>query len=225
MIKKIIYIIILILLISTNCAFAATKKALIEHNGCSYAFKQNGEIKFLKCGDKNFRLYENAISQSDKNFYLDEAMKYYFLVSKINKESIGAQIGLGRVYDKKNMDKFAQKHFYNAINIDENNPEANLYFADFFYKRKNLITAEQYYKNAYKYGYSYNPQLNYKMGTIYEKLADIESAKKFYSIAFKLSHSREEIIDKIRLLDELNYSQSQYYLFGRDETKLKEDKL
>ena len=43
----------------------------------------------------------------------------------------------------------------------------------------------------------------------------IETAKKYYSRAIALNSTPNQLPDKIRLLDELNYSQSQYYLFSK----------
>lgn len=210
MIKKITYILIFILLF-TGFAFARTKDAYIQYNGYKYEFRPGDEIKFLNNADNNMLLYEKSGNQPNRRFYLQEAMRCYFLLSQINPGSVDAQIGLGRIYDEVKLDNLAKKHFFNALNFDNRNIAANLYFANFYYKRNDLIQALHYYKIAYESGYSSNYYLNYMLGSIYEKLADIESAKKFYAYALKLnSQDNNELRNKIRLLNELNYSQSQY---------------
>ena len=93
--------------------------------------------------------------------------------------------------------------------------KASLYFGNFYYKRNDVLNALKYYKVAYKNGFAKNADLNYKMGEIYEKLADIQTAVAFYAQAQKLKPN-EKLYNKIRLLDELNYSESQYYLFGKE---------
>lgn len=213
MTKKIIYILICYLM-CINIAHAKTQQGSINYSGPQYSFAPNACPKYLKNANMNMRLFENAETQADKLFYLNEAMRYYFLVEKIDFSCVEAQIGLGRVYDELKMDSFAKKHFCNASNLDRTNPYMNSSFGDFYYKRSDFINAMAYYQNAFKNGYSNNFQLNCKIAATYEKLADIEMAKKHYKIALSLKQSDNNILeDKIRLLDELNYGGSQYYLF------------
>lgn len=212
MIKKLTIILILIIF-SNNYTFAKMKSTRIEYNHIPYAFSSNDEAKFRNNANVYMLLYEKAQPGIDKANYLQEAMKNYFLLEKINCNSVEAHVGLGRIYDEMKLDKFAQKHFYKAINIDKDNADANYYFGNFFFKRKDYILATKYYQTAYKYEYSRNYELNYKLGTAYEKLADIESAKKYYIIAQNIYSKNTQLNDKIRLLDELNYGGTQYYLF------------
>lgn len=218
MIKKLIYILILFIIcanIQGNSVFAQTQNAYLEYNGYKYSFKPGDEIKFLKNANTSMLLFEKSLVTVEKAFYLQEAMRYYFLLSQINPKSIDAQVGLGRVYDVMKLDKYAKEHFFMALNMDNTNPQTNFYFANFYYDRSDFITAISYFKQAYEHGYSKNYELNYKMGVIYEKLADIESAKKFYTYALRLNPINADLGNKIRLLDELNYSHSQYYLYRK----------
>lgn len=218
MIKKLISItiyILILLITPVASAFGETQNAYLQYNGYQYKFKKGDDIKFSQNADKNMRLFENSQTNTDKMFYLQEALRYYFLLSQADANSINAQIGLGRVFDEANLDRYAKEHFFNAFNMDSHNPKMNLYFADFYYKRNDLINAIHYYNMSYKWGYSNNYYLNYQLGKVYEKLADIESAKKFYKIALKLNPQNNELRNKIGLLEDLNYSQSQYYLFKR----------
>ncbi|MFA7658191.1 MAG: hypothetical protein WCY19_02025 [Candidatus Gastranaerophilaceae bacterium] len=214
MIKKLIYILILFITFS-HPASAQTQNAYLEYSGYQYAFKPGDEAKFLKNANSNILLFEKSTETAERVFYLQEAMRYYFLLSKIKPKSIDAQIGLGRIYDELGLDSYAKKHFFVALDFNNKNPRTNYYLGDFYYRRSDLLEALMYYKKAYANGYSNNYKLNYKMAVIYEKLADIESAKKFYSNTLKITPQNAELGNKIRLLDELNYDKSQYYLFRR----------
>lgn len=214
MIKKLTYIIILSLIFS-NYAVADLMEAEIRYGEVDYEFKQGDEQKFLKNAKVDMLLFQNAKTAQERVYYLQDAMHYYFMVEKINNASIEAQIGLARINDELNIDKVAKRHFYKALNLAPQNPDVNMYFANYYYKRDDLINALKYYKRAYDFGYNNNFFVNEMLGKVYEKLADIQNAKKYYGFAFIMNTKDAFLANKIRLLDELNYSQSQYYLFKR----------
>lgn len=218
MIKKIIYILILFI-ISAHIACAETERAFIEYNGYSYDFAPGDDVKFSNNGNKNLIKAEKTKSPTNRQLLLNEALRCYFLLSQIHPDSVEAQVGLARVYDDLNMDRYAQKHFFNAINLDANSPRANYFFGDYYYTRNDLINAQTYYYAAYCNGYVKNYKLTYKLATIYEKLGDIEKSIKYYRLALKLNPKSSEIKAKISALDDLNYSNSQYYLFAPDAEK------
>lgn len=220
MIKKIICILIFIV-IPANFASAKIREGYIEYNGFPYKFKSGDSKIFIKQANRNMALFEKSQNYDDKAFYLNEAMRYYFLCSKADIRSIDAQIGLGRVYDEMWRDDYAKKHFFTSVNMNPKNPAANFYFANFYFKRSEFITALHYYKKAYENGYSNKYEVNYLLGTTYEKLADIQSAQKFYEKALNLQPTNTELLDKIHLLDELNYSDSQYYLFSKSGERVR----
>lgn len=215
MIKKLIIILMLILL-SNSTSLAKIKSTKVEYNYVPYTFKKSDEFKFKNSGNIYMDLYERAEPGLEKAKYLQEAMKNFFLLEKLDCSSIEAQIGLGRIYDEMKLDKLALKHFYEAQNIDNDNTDFNFYFGNYFYKRKDYIHAVKHYKLAYNSKYANTYELNYKLGVTHEKLADIESAKKYYQNAQNLCTKNTQLNDKIRLLDELNYSGTQYYLFKKE---------
>lgn len=210
--KKIIYILIIIINF-IPFAYANTQKGYLEYNGIQYVFKSEDEKVFLQKADVNMQLWSKSLLPDDKTYYLNEAMRYYYLLSQINKKSIEAQIGLGRIYDEKKQDKLAKKHFFNANNMDKYNPKLNYYLGNFYFKRSDFVTAFHYYTVAYNYGYANNYKLNYKLGTTYEKLADIENAKMHYKKAYTIDDSHKDLLNKINQLEKLNYNNSQYYIF------------
>lgn len=218
MIKKLIYILILIIICAVKTEYSAsaqTHNAYLQYNGYRYFFKQGDEVKFLKNADKSMLLFENSSSDTEKKFYFQEAMRYYFLLSQVKPDSIDARIGLGRIYDEMKQDKFAKENFFAALNLNIKDARANYYFGNFYYTRHDFIEALLYFQKAYELGFSTNYELNYKMGVINEKLGDIEKAKSYYICALNINPLKTELNDKIRLLDDLNYSQSQYYLYRR----------
>lgn len=217
MFKKLIYISILFIFCvnAVGAVSSSTQDAYLEYNGYPYTFRRGDEEKFIKQANMDMLLWEKAQSNEDKDFYLHDALRYYFLVMQINNKLIEPRIGLGRVYDALKLDVYAQEHFFAALNLNNRNPKTNFYFANYYFNRDEYMMALFYYKRAYDDGYQKNYQLNYQMGVIYEKLADIISAKKYYLNALILMPKNSELIEKIRLLDELNYSESQYYLHGK----------
>lgn len=224
MIKKLIYILILFI-IPSNFAFSETQNAYLEYDGQPYYFKPGDDSLFLKKANDNIGLSETALVESEKKIYLQEALRYYFLLSHAKPNSPDAHLGLGRVYDKMKLDSYAKAHFFDAINFAPNSGRIHFYYGNFYYDRCDFVTALYYYKFAHQHDYSNDYDTNYKMGVIYEKLADIESAKKYYNNALKIRPlNNTELGDKIRLLDELNYDKSQYYLFDGSGKRKKRDK-
>ena len=214
MIKKLIYI--LIFLVFCACKVNAyTQSATVEYNGCPYSFKPADKAKFMKKADVNMLLWQKSQFNQDKEFYLHEAMRYYFMAMKMDNKYIDARIGLGRVYDALKLDNYAQEHFYSALNLNNKNPKTNFYFANYYFNRDEYMMALLYYKKAYNDGYQKNFEANYRLGIIYEKLADIQNSILYYKKALAIQPNNSELYEKIRLLDDLNYSESQYYLFRK----------
>lgn len=212
MIKRIIYILILII-IPANFALAQIQSAGIEKSIYGYQFNPQDADDLLEKANNTMKLWEISAEKKIKEKYLHEAMNYYFLLSKVRKGSIEAEIGLGRIYDELKMDILAKQHFFNAYNINSANAKMNYYFGNYYYKRNDLNTALAYYKKAYSTGEINTYEFYYRIGTIYEKLADIETSSKFYQQAYRLNPKDTLLKRKILLLEELNYSQSQYYLY------------
>ncbi len=214
MFKKIIYILLLIIILAPK-TYAGVQKAGVKYSGYSFEFKKGDDKIFENYALINLRMAEKAQTPDEKLEFINEAMRYYFMLEKMCPNSIEAQIGLGKVYDEKNLDRYAKEHFFKALNFDKNNPSANLNFANYFYKRKEYIQAIYLYNRAYNLGYQNNYYLNLRIADIYEKLADLEAAKRFYQNAYNLNPSDPKISEKIQQLINLNYGGSQYYLFNK----------
>ena len=218
MIKKIIYILIMIIVCSNfifDQALAQPQRAQIQYDDDIYIPKNTNAQKVIKKANVAMLLWEKSLTPEDKSFYLEQAMRNYYLATKINGTIIDANTGLARVYDEMNQDRLAKEYFFKATNLSTYDPKANLYFANFYFKRNDFLNALFYYKIAYEHGFSKNYELNCQLGIIYEKIADIENAKVFYQRALSLKPNDTNLAEKIRLLDDLNYGESQYYLFNR----------
>lgn len=215
MIKKLTYILILLSFCS-DLAFAQPQKAGIEYSRKPYESIYSDANKSLRTARSNMLLWENAVQKSQKKMYLEQAMRFYYLAIKSDNSLIEAHVGMARIYDSMDMDRYAKEYFYKALNISPNDASANLYFGNFYYRRDDFLNALKYYKMAYKNVGSNSYELNYRLGTIYEKLADIETAIAFYSQALRIKPDDKTLFEKIRLLDELNYADSQYYLFKKE---------
>lgn len=216
MIKKIIYILILLIICSNfqvEQSLALVQKGGIKNDADIYAPKNYDVNKVIKSANSSMLLWEKSFIDSDKKFFLEQAMRNYYLATKIDSSKIEAVIGVARVYDAMKLDRLAKEYFFKARNIDPYSAKANFYFANFYFTRNDFLKALFYYKIAYEHGYSYNYDLNYQMAVIYEKIADLTTAKSFYLRALNLNPNNGTLVDKIRLLDDINYSDSQYYLF------------
>ena len=160
--------------------------------------------------EKDFHLYFNTSDKLLKEKYLNSTMNKYYILSQINPGDIDAYIKLGKIYDEKNISELAKTYFYKALNINKEMALANFYFGDYYYKRNDYKKALYHYKIAYKNGVAKTYDFNLKLATIYEKLADLSNAKKFYEISYNIK-ADSRIGEKIQLLNELHYDKSDYY--------------
>lgn len=141
----------------------------------------------IKKANDNLRLYEKTENKELKDKYLKEALKNYYICAKVDFSNIEAHIGLGKVYDEMGVDRYAKMEFNSAYNIDNKNPKLNYRYGDFYFKRRQLSLAQQYFERAYKYGYDKNPDLNLKMSKAYTKLAQPEKAEEHLKMANELT--------------------------------------
>lgn len=211
MFKKIMSILI-IFLMASGISYAYEQFGGVEENIYGYEFQAGDTQRFLNKGRYYLNMYEKATSPAQKSKYLNEAMRYFFLLSKVDKTNINAHIGLGKVYDEMKLDRYAKEHFYHAYNINNKNAELNYKLGDFYFKRKDLYKAQFYLNRGERYGYK-SPELNKKLTILYNQLADTEKAKKYYKKTVSNNNPDINRANKIRLLDELNSDDSQYYLF------------
>ena len=138
-------------------------------------------------------------------------MRDYSILGELDKENPLYFARLGIIFDKLGYDRWAKSNFWRSSNLDGAYPYSFYNFGNFFYDRNEFRRALKEYKKAYDNGYSTNYDTVYKMGKIYEKLGDYESAVEYYRKACAIKSS-PELQQKIELLSNLSknslYSQS-----------------
>jgi len=145
-----------------------------------------------------------------KEAYLSEALKKYMLLLNIYPNSAILATHVAIIHDNFEHSKIAKEYFFRAVNIEPTNPYVNFYFGEYYFTRKDYQNALNYYKIAYNNGYSGLYEVNLKLGTIYERIGDIEKAKKYYSAASAAKPTFSELKNKIKSLDKIYYSKSDY---------------
>lgn len=203
----------LILIITSllNTSVYAIQKGLLEYddNRVDYSLMNPEPIQI----EADYYL-DTALATQDfkiQKQLLEVASGKYFLLSKINPQAITPYVQLARIYDITKHDKYAKEYFYKATNLEYLNPFANFYFGEYYFKRNDFRRALKYYQIAYQNGYNEIYELNIRLAMIYEKLGDLENARKYYNTAITIDSSDSNIINKIEQLNQLNYDSSEYY--------------
>ena len=203
--KKILYIFICFFIFVLPVFSVEKGSVKYEDNLMDYSVLDGQKI--LQEADSFFEKYE--MTKDPK--YLSTAMGKYYIVTKIYPVEIYPMVQLARTYDEKKLDKFAKEYFSICYDINKKDPYLNYYMGDFYYKRNDFKRALRYFKRAYDNGYSEYYDLNVKIATIYEKFADLLTAKYYYEKAFSLDQSNTNLKDKTLQIESLNYYDSGYY--------------
>ena len=203
--KKLLYLCIS-LLIFVLPSFSIEKGSVkYEDNLMDYSVLDGQKI--LEEADGYFEQYETTKDPK----YLSTAMGKYYMVTKIYPVEIYPMVQLARTYDEKKLDRFAKEYFSICYDINKKDPYLNYYLGDFYFKRDDYKRALRYFKRAYENGYSEYFDLNLKIATIYEKFADLLTAKYYYEKAFSLDRTNTNLKDKALQIESLNYGNSGYY--------------
>ena len=193
----------------SNSVFAIPANEEEESLSVDYSKFNTEDIKTAADG-----FFNSALNETDpkkKEQYLKNATTRYYILSNTDRDNADYYIKLGRIYDMRRFDKYAKAYFYNALGVNYKNPDANYYFAEFFYERKKYKKALDYYLKALSYGYKGEPSvLLKKIGYIYEQFGDLGRAEEFYKNSVSIT-SDSELTEKIRNIDGANYSSTGYY--------------
>ncbi len=166
---------------------------------------------YLKDARIDMALADKTQLQDEKFIYLDRAIRNYYLVTKIDGNNMEANVGLAKCYEFIGEKKLALRYINTAMDIDKFNPNLNYYLGDYYYRAERYRKSLEHYLMAMDYGF-YESQIELKLAKLYEKLADLKMAKAHYKNALRFDPKNEELKEKIRILDELKYENSQYYL-------------
>ncbi len=188
--EKIFLIFLFSLLIQCTCFADLSGSAQYSYNPYKSGRGKDLPLVIKKAND-NLRMYEFTNDTIQKEKYLKEALRYYYICVKSDFSIIDCHTGLGKVYDEMGVDKYAKMEFNSAYNIDNKNANLNYRYGDFYYKRRQLSQAQHYFERAYKYGYAKNPDLNLKMSKAYIKLAQPQKAQEHLKIADELKKNQK----------------------------------
>ena len=199
-----------------SCSHSYAQSGYLEYHSVLFDYSKLNAAAIQKEADEYFEKFITSSDELFKEQYLNAAMSKYYLLTKIDYSQITPYIQLARIYDEKNNNRLAKEYFYKASNLDVNNPYANFYFGEFYFKRNDYKRALRYYNIAYNNGLNNRYDLNLRLATIYEKFADLVNAKKFYEVSYSMNPNNVELRQKIQSLNELNYDKSEYYHFIRE---------
>lgn len=212
--KLLLSLLIIIFTSSLTVCQAQTQKGGLEYNADRFNYSALNVKGLTSEGDAYF----NKALQEKRKYYrnnaFDAAMAKYYLVIKAEPKNSYVLTQTARIYSFKNQDKLALEYFTRALNLQPHSPLVNYYFGEFYYKKRDFNRALQFYLRAEKspdgsFGQTYN--LNYRLGTVYEKLAELQKAKLYYEAAFKLNPQNSVLQSKIKDIDRLDYGKSGYY--------------
>lgn len=195
--------------LSTNIA-SAKYSGYVEGDAILLSSPKSNISQIKKEADRYFELFSKTQVYQQKPIYLNLAMSKYYILTQTTPSNLEPYVQLGRIYDYTNKEELAKEYFSKAMNIAPNNPFANFYYGEFYFTRTNYIQALKYYNKAYNNGYKNRYDLNLRLAIIYEKCADLINAKKFYEVSYSMKPDNN-ILQKIQLINELNYDKSEYY--------------
>jgi len=161
--------------------------------------------------DRYFQMALESQNNEETQKYLQEAEAQYYILSNLDKADAYPCIQLGRIYDLQQNDAYAKAYYYRALGLNYKNPDANHYFAEFYYKRKQYKKALEYYQNALKYGKTEDSDTLKKLGKIYERFGDIQRTNLYYKKSFELNPKDSELLNKINENVKQEYEKSGYY--------------
>lgn len=203
MFKKSFFLIFFLSYLASPVFCSGTKAGGVEYHDYLFDYSKY-DVKELRTEADNY--IKSAILQSDKNSQkqlLHAALRDYYIVLKISPKDIHSLNRTAYIYDLEDKNLLAKSFFAQSMNIDEKNPETNYLVGDYFYRRRDFKRGLRYFTNAYENGYN-TYDINYKLGTIYEKLGDLCNAKRFYEYAYKIDGSKSFLADKIKNMPDEN---------------------
>ncbi len=142
-----------------------------------------------------------AMTQQEKDFYLNKALSIYQNEYDNNKLNIQAMIGLGRAYTQLGERTNAKSILMQAYNIYSDKPQIHVALADFYYYFQEYNTAIEFYKLALSSGYLKDFNTNISTALCYEKLGDLQNAKLYYKIALMLNPNSNTAREKLLNLE------------------------
>lgn len=200
------------------CSTMAVQSGNIEYNAAAKLFDYSklDIAPVLQEADYYFDIAMQLTDKEEKDRFINLAMGKYYLASKINPADERIYVQIARIYDELNKDSLAKSNFFHATNLIVNDPYANYWFGEFYFKRRDFKRALKHYTIAYNNGYANNYDLNLRLATIYEKFADLMNAKKFYEATYLINPQDAALQEKIQAINNMGYDKSEYYHLIRE---------
>lgn len=183
-----------------------SKSENTSHKPIDKAYLKNLEDE----ADKYFYAGLESDSISTREVYLSRALAKFMLLLKLQPDNPIYCTQIGVIHDVCHHCPQAKEYFFRAINLDSLNPFANFYFAEYYLFKKDYNNALKHYLVAYNNGYKNYYQVNLKIATVYERLGDIEQAKRFYTLSNLLNSNQAGLQEKVVSLDKVYYSKEDY---------------
>lgn len=168
------------------------------------------EKQLNKEADDYFYAGINSADKEVKEAYLSKALGRYMLLLKMHPDNPIYCTKIAVIHDTCHHCPQAKDYFHRAINLENLNPFANFYFGEYYFIQRDYNNAIRHYLIAYNNGYKSKFILNLRLATIYERVGDIEKAKKHYHISEQLSPEQTELSSKIQALNDVYYAQENY---------------
>ena len=210
-------LIFLTLVINSNPSLSAIKGKVDYSIPVDYTKLSEPELSM-----KAREYYYNALQSKEKTISEDltNALFLYYVLEKMNPDSVEYALKLGVLNDKADNYRYAKGYFSKALGINKENPEIYFYFGEFYYKRESYRKALRYYNEAYKHGFDTNYDTLYRMGDIYEKFGDSRSALKYLKEAQKQSQN-PELDNKILRIEAYDPVNKEFY----SDTRIRKPQL
>jgi len=165
---------------------------------------------------EDFLKNKTKLNEEEKQTLLNRSLNNYKQGSNLSPNDADIHIKLAKVYLE--LEKTA-KAYDELLIADElgNKDTKNLYFlADFYFKKENYGKAVKILQRPELYNQNKSAKAHLLLAEIYEKLGDIENAKKEYSIALKITPKDKTITENLQRLTEMESPLTQ--LISADES-------
>ena len=173
-------------------------------------FVSSYETQLIKEADELFYAGMDNDDNNLKESYLINALGKFMLLLKMHPDNPVFCTKIAVIHETCHHCPQAKDYFHRAINLENLNPFANFYFGEYYFIQRDYNNAIRHYLIAYHNGYRENLTLNLRIATVYDRLGDIEKAKKYYYMSEKLSADNDVLASKIKTLDDSYYTLENY---------------
>ncbi len=192
---------------------AAALEGTVEYNSVNIDYSILSAKKYAQLGDDFLKTAEESKRNTEERqkFFYGEALGSYITATEIYPEYIDLYGKIGYIYGKLKKYGLAKAYLNKGLSLNNKNPIVNYNYGLVSYEMENYNDALKYYKAAERYNYFNKYDINYKIGETNEKLGDLSKARDAYTKALKAKPNDKKAKEKIRLIDDLKYKNSQYY--------------